>query len=94
MARLTYRVADSPAYRADVQSVEISADGCAGEAIERLARFENFYDALIEEQEALLAELDRLRKEDKQKTVKFRESLAQRIMNNNLIARLHGLGLD
>ncbi len=54
-------------------------------AIERLAAFEDAYYELIEMQEKLTSELERLRGEGKEKTVKFREILGQKMMNLNAV---------
>ncbi len=54
-------------------------------AIARLAAFEDAYFELIEEQEQLAHELDKLRSEGKEKSVKFRECLGKKMMNLNAI---------
>lgn len=85
MARLTRQREDGAGYVVDEAYITHDAGGYSGEAIERLARFENAHADLLAQQDSILSELERLRGEGKQKTVRFRELLGQKIINSALI---------
>lgn len=88
MARLTRPRDDGAAYVVDDDQIRHDADGYSGAAIERLARFENAQADLLAHQETIALEMNRLRDEGKQKSVRFRELLGQKMINNTLIALL------
>lgn len=78
-----------------IQDGRIVADGpdpndapVSGPAIDRLYQLENHYFALLERQQAIPAELERLRSEGKTKTVRFRELLAERLMVSASLAQM------
>ena len=54
------------------------------QALERLARFEDMALGLEEEQGDIAARLAALREQGRDKTVQFRELLAQKLTNSNL----------
>ena len=54
------------------------------EALDRLAAFEDLACGLEEEQKSIALRLEQLRGERKEKTVQFRELLAQKLTNSNL----------
>lgn len=88
MARLTRPRADGATYVVDDDQIRHDVDGYSGAAIERLARFENAQADLLAHQDQIVRELDRLRDEGKQKSVRFRELLGQKMINRTLIALL------
>ncbi len=92
MPRLTAPLPDG-SYTVAPAAVTQTPAGCTGQAIARLAAFENAFEALLASQQQAAAELDSLRGQGKAKTVKFRELLAKKIIQGNLIAlfELHGL---
>ena len=65
-------------------------------AIQRLGIFEDAYDDLIGSQAQIPKELETLRRQGKEKTVKFRETMAQKLINNHIIMffERHGLKTD
>lgn len=67
--------------------------GYSGEAVDKLAKFENFYEDLISKQETYTQELDQLRGEDKTRTVKFRQTFANKLTNQDLLILLKKYGL-
>ena len=54
------------------------------EALERLAKFEDMFFGLEEEQRSISRQLEALRTQGKEKTVKFRELLAQKLANQSV----------
>ncbi|HQA07103.1 MAG TPA: hypothetical protein PKW25_03440 [Syntrophomonadaceae bacterium] len=81
-------------YVVDHSRVNSLDEGYAGEAVEQLAKFENFYEHLLELQQTIPAELDKLRCQNKTKTYRFRELMAQKHMNENTLKLLSLYGLD
>ena len=63
------------------------------EAAERLARFEELPLELEAELASISAELETLRRERKQKTVRFRELMAKKLTDRSLLLRLEEAGL-
>jgi hypothetical protein len=64
------------------------------EAINRLARFENLCEELVEESKSLPAELERLKGEGKEKTVSYRELMAKKLLNKSVLNALKKHGID
>lgn len=91
MERLTH--ADGESYRVSLHDVTPDGDGFGGQAVERLARFENFYDDLCARQQTLAAELEALRAAGRKNSAKFRETLGQKMMESGTLALLSTYGL-
>ena len=55
--------------------------------------FENYYEDLVSRQEAIIKEMDMLKAENKTKTVKFKQILANKLNNsaNLLILKQFGI---
>ena len=62
-------------------------------ALARLAVFEDMAENLDREQEEIARKLEDLRGRGKEKTVQFRELLAQKLVNNNMKFLLERYGL-
>lgn len=71
-----------------VQALENVGGWFGGEAIDRLARYEDAHAALLAAQAENLKRLDRLRAEGKEKTVQFRECLAMKMTHAHLLSLL------
>lgn len=54
-------------------------------AIERLAKYENVHEQLIERQIYLEAEMEKLREHSMQKSGKFKELLTRKLMNKAIL---------
>ena len=76
-----------------LEDVKIEGDYIVGEAIDRLAKFETFYEEIEKNQIELSDQLEVLRSEGKDKTVEFKELFTKKLVNNNVMAflRYHGL---
>lgn len=61
--------------------------------IKKLAKLENMYDALYAEQSKIILDMEKLRAVDKTKTVTYKQLLANKLMNMNLIGRFDIYGL-
>lgn len=90
MARMTRSLDGKKYILDDKDSLKLGDEGYYGDAIERLARFENFYDYLIARQKTLTEELEKLRGEDKTKSYKFKEALSQKMLNEMILTLLRG----
>lgn len=82
------------AYIVDYAAIVPTPGGYTGDAIEKLARFENFYDDLVNEQAKLADELALLRSEGKEKSVQFKELLTRKLVNINTMIFLKNYGLE
>jgi len=62
---------------------------------ERLAAFEAICEELVENQRSIPEQLAELRAEGKEKTVRYRELLAQKLLSNEMVALFgrHGVRL-
>lgn len=84
MERMTKPLSEGE-YFVEKQWVAEVAEGFTGEAVKRLARFENVYIMLLARQEEIAEKLEQLRREDKKNSVKFKELLGEKLMNTNAI---------
>ncbi len=75
-------------------ALNTTEDGFCGEAADQLAQFEQILDYLIRSQTEIPQQLDALRKEGKEKTVKFRELMAQKLANTNTMLLLKRFGVS
>ena len=69
-------------------------DFYAQEKTRRLAAFENVYDELKNDLTAIPAELKKLKAAGKEKTVRYRELLGQKMINNHLIQLFERHGIN
>ena len=62
-------------------------------AIQKLGVFEDAYESLMDNQEQIPKELELLRLHGKEKTITYRETMARKFMNNNILMffEKHGL---
>ena len=84
MNRLT-RASGSNNFYVDDTKVQHDENGYFGDAVSKLAKFENIYEDLISKQIELSRELDKLKVEGKTHCVKFKQLLANKLTNNNII---------
>lgn len=97
MTRLTRKLSGKEGhgrYIVDDEKIIHALEGYSGEAVEKLAHFENFYFDLLESQDKISSELEKLRSEGKEKSVRFRELLGQKLMNNNTLIMLKSYKLE
>jgi hypothetical protein len=85
MDRLTRALDSNNFYIVDDTKVQHDVNGYSGDAISKLAKFENIYDDLISKQGKISNELEKLRLEGKTHSVKFKQLLVNKITNNNII---------
>jgi hypothetical protein len=91
MKRYTHKVNDINVLLID--EVKLENGFISGEAIDRLSKFESFYEDVERAQTEISLQLETLRNEGKEKTVQFRELFTKKLVNNNVLAflRFHGL---
>jgi len=94
MERLTTMLGNNDFYLTDDSAINHVVNGYTGEAISRLAKFENIYEDLIASQNRIPKELEKLRNEDKTKSVRFRELMVEKMTNANIIDLFKRYGLD
>lgn len=92
MARLT-KMLNNEFYIVDDDKVNRDDIGYSGDAVNRLASFENFYDDLVAEQNKIADQLEKLRNEDKTKSVRFRELMGTKLVNSSILILLKRYGL-
>jgi len=92
MERLTVKsIMDGKTYLTD-KSITHHSEGFSGDAIELLGRFEDFYYDLIADKENISLDLEKLRDEDKTKSVTFKELFTKKLINNSFLIRLKNYG--
>ena len=64
----------------------VVTDADASRVLARLAAFEDLYDEVLAQDQAIPAELVQLRAAGKQKTVRYRELFAQKLLNDQIVA--------
>lgn len=92
MDRIT-RTLDNNLYVVDDTKVQHDGNRYSGDAINKLAKFENIYDDMLLKQDETSKELEKLRLEGKTHTAKFRQLLADKLTNNNMIIIFKTYGL-
>jgi len=93
MARLTRVLDNNEFYIVDDDNVNHDANGYFGDAINKLANFENIYDDLVANQIKISKELAILRNEGKTHSCKFKELMVKKLTNNNIIILFKTYGL-
>lgn len=93
MNRLTRALDSNDFYIVDDTKIKHDINGYSGDAVNKLAKFENFYDDLMSRQNEISKELEKLRLEDKTRTVRFKQLLADKLTNNNIIMLFKTYGL-
>lgn len=93
MKRLTRLSNKEEVYVTDAIEGRFDDKDYYGEAIQKLAIFENLYEYLIDSQTSIPKELETLRNQGKSKTVTFKELLTQKLINDSTLMLLsrHGL---
>lgn len=91
MSRLTQK-SDKGLYFTSNDKVTQDTTGYAGDAVEKLAKFEDMYDDLISKQAEITEELEKLRQEGKMHTARFKQLLDRRIANNTIIIIFESCG--
>lgn len=91
MQRLT-RAADG-GYIVDETLIQKCAEGFTGEAIEKLAKFENMLERLLKEQEETAGALEKLRKEGREKQITFKQLLARKLLVSNMLVIYESNGI-
>lgn len=91
MERLTHRTGGCA--EAPQSSVQIIGGSAQGEAIERLAQYEDLREALLAEQDKIARQMETLRTQGREKSVKFRELFAQKLTNAAFLSLLQANGL-
>ena len=94
MIRITRKTQSDGHYVVDEDKIKKETGGYSGEAIERLAAFENMYEDLIKGQSEISEELERLRREGKKSSYKFRELMGKKLVNSNTLTILKNYGLE
>jgi len=94
MERLTIKSKKTGDYCVKKELINESEEGFHGEAAEKLAKFENFYQELAASQDIIAKELENLRSEGKEKSTKFRELFTKKLMNNSILILLKSYGLE
>lgn len=63
-------------------------------AIDRLARFENAYFAILDQQKELSGRLEALKGQGKQKSAQFRELLGKKLVNQQILLAFEFQGIE
>jgi len=94
MERLTRALDSNNFFVVDDTKVQHDIYGYFGDAISKLAKFENFFDDLISKQSEISKELEKLRCEGKTNSFKFKQLLTNKMTNNNILILLKIYGLQ
>ncbi|MEI7667720.1 MAG: hypothetical protein WCI62_01845 [Erysipelotrichaceae bacterium] len=94
MIRLTHKDNQLNTYNVSEQMIEKHENGYNGDAISKLAKFEDFYDGLMHAQAKLTNELESLRAEGQNHSVRFRELFTQKMMINHILIQLKAYEIE
>lgn len=88
MDRLT-RIADNQThFMVDHAKVNPDRKGYTGEAINKLGRFEDFYEGLVASQSEIPQEMQKLRNEGKEKSFRYKELMGKKLTNSHILSLL------
>lgn len=93
MKRLTNKTENNDFYVTKFIDGKSADEEYYGEAVERLAKFENLFDRLVERKNEIPKELDVLRSEGKNKTYGYKEKFAEKLMNDMMLNLFEQYGL-
>ncbi|NLI20030.1 MAG: hypothetical protein GX418_00560 [Clostridiales bacterium] len=94
MRRLTRRLPGETGYRVDAPDGVLRGDGWYGPAVDRLAAYENLQETLSERVRAIPGELAALRAQGREKSVAFRERMAQMLLYQQWLALARDAGAE
>ena len=77
----------------DPAAIRQEKAGFSGEAVDRLAKFEDVYEAILAQQERLNPKLEQMRLEGKNRTYQFKELTGKKLMNAHLLTLFKNHGL-
>ena len=92
MERVTKLLQDN-SYIVSKNLITQNETGYSGDAIEKLAKYENLYEELRKRQNKIIKEMEELKSLGKNKTVKFNQLLAEKITTNNILSIFEVYGL-
>jgi len=81
-------------YYVNDASIDHHEKGYLGEAINRLAVFENIVEELLSSQKQASEELEKLRGEGKEKSVRFKELMVKKLTNINTLILFKSYGIE
>ncbi len=93
MERYTHKSADNQRFILDIDRIIQTGEGYTGDAIDVLARFEDFYQDLITDQKNISDQLEVLRMSEKTKTLRYKELFTQKLINQSFLLHLEKYGL-
>lgn len=91
--RMTRWEDNQKAFVVDSDQIQYNKRGYAGEAIQKLALFENFQEDLINRQAEISMKLQTLRSEGKTHTATFKQLLATKLTNSQILISMGNYGL-
>jgi hypothetical protein len=92
MKRLT-SIDNDKTFIVKLDAIRSNPYGYAGEAIDKLAKFEDFFSDLQSNQTKITEEMERLRDQDKSHSPRFKELFAKKMVNNSIFIFLKQYGL-
>jgi hypothetical protein len=63
------------------------------QAAESLAKFEDLYEYVIDCEQKIPVELEKLRREGKEKSYRFKETMGQKLLNVSFISLMNRFGI-
>ncbi len=94
MTRLTKESDIKGVYFIDNEMADHNNNGYTGEAINKLAKFENIFEDLLSSQVKISEELEILRNQGKTNSLKFKELMVKKLTNNNVLILFKSYGLS
>ena len=93
MDRLTRRMESEDRYMVDEAALCRTANGYAGNAVEKLAKFENAYGDLLDKQQKTIQQMQSLKAQGKIKSARYKQLLAEKLTNSYIIIWFESYGL-
>ncbi|NLW92389.1 MAG: hypothetical protein GXY34_12425 [Syntrophomonadaceae bacterium] len=81
-------------YYVNDAAIDHHSQGYLGEAINRLAVFENIVEELMTSQKQISEDLEKLRGQGKEKSVRFKELMVKKLTNINTLILFKSYGIE
>ncbi|SHE52542.1 hypothetical protein [Alkalibacter saccharofermentans] len=85
---------DGKSYIENGELIKKTDIGYCGEAVDRLAKFEDMYELLVKNQDKISKELERLRYEGKTKSLEFKELMTRKLIESNMVVYFKINGIE
>lgn len=75
-------------YTVASENISFDITGCSGKAVDKLGKFEDFYDDMKADMESIPKELDQMRASGKEKSYRYKELMGKKLSVSYILSLL------